>query len=107
VRALAVQAGVVERHGGAEPQVLRKPEVVFVVAPPALGRHEGDGSEGLAAGRQRHHHRRPHAEVADELEMPFVDGAGFEQLVRDLGIELAASGAYHRRGPVGASGSGG
>ena len=71
----AVEAGVLEGNGGAVGQILRQGQVGGPVAPPRLGRHEGQHAQNLAVGRQRHAQVGLQPQLTHQPQVVLVAGA--------------------------------
>ena len=95
---MPVEQRVVDRRGGAAPQVLREGQRFVVVEPRRIGRDEHQRTERAAAGLHRHDHRRGHAQLAQHLELGGVAGRRLEHLGRDAPVEDRLAGAGYAGG---------
>gem|GEM_PF-5122103 len=98
---LAVAQRVVHRGGRAQGELLRGREVGGPEDAARDVRHEGEGADDPVAHRQRHDHRRAHAQGAQHRDLLGVDGQGREHLVGHLRDQLRVPGAQHARDAVG------
>ena len=68
-RARAIEARVLDRCPGSQAEVLGEGDVARTEAASGLRGDEGDGSEHVVAGAQRHRHRRHHPEGAQQVQL--------------------------------------
>ncbi len=93
VRALGVQARVLDRRAGAARELLGERDVGLAEAPARFGADERQRPDDLAGGRHRDDDRAAQADAAQQLEMLGVLGRGGEHpgghVVDDLGLAVA------------------
>ncbi len=80
--------GILDGHGGAVGEVLRKGEVGLRVAAPGVRVDERHRPEHSTATVQRNHDRRLESKLAKDAKMLGAARAGFDERRGDLGIEL-------------------
>ena len=93
---LLVEPRVVDRERGATRQVLRQPEILFVVVLPGFGPHHRERADDLPAGDQRDVHDRAQLQPFDDVEeLGILDVRRIDHRLRDLRDEFGHAGAHH------------